>query len=500
LKTVRDVQRPLFAAIAQVSKKIGAKIYLADYVMSPRPTIWFCGTAAHKSQLVAFFKQKGIRIFALKGRQRIHFDPRNHAATHTIVYQKHVHSGVVIHGAASGIEVVFCKFEKTTDRWMTYRAGVESSANTTYLSALPEIDFLGARLPVLRNAKAVAEQRNKWGKVDLVYTWVNGEDIAWQERRRQAEGGSQKESNTLDSSQSARYISDCDLLFAVRSAIRYFTDIGKIYVVTDQQTPQILGPLLDRVTVVDHRDIFPEDVSTPTFNSHVIGAYVHRIQGLSERYLHLNDDICFGSALCAADFFDEYGRNHQFLSTAVSLPFEAKGKHTVAVNAAGVNNRRLLQEKLKVFAFRKFQHAALPTLRSVMFQMEQDLPEAWAATRCNRFRSLKDYSIAGALYQQYAAAKGCAVSASIRYAYFDTKNADSLKGVKVLLQDDWRRPQMFCVNDTLTTEKSRGNKHSVISTVELLLTKEDGSVEPLNRPIIKFRSLWGLRGKRVVDI
>lgn len=56
------------------------------------------------------------------------------------------------------------------------------------------------------------------------------------------------------------------------------------------------------VMVVFHREFMPEEV-LPTFNSRAIEMYLHRIPGLSERFIYGNDDMFPLSPMSEEDFF-----------------------------------------------------------------------------------------------------------------------------------------------------------------------------------------------------
>lgn len=58
----------------------------------------------------------------------------------------------------------------------------------------------------------------------------------------------------------------------------------------------------DKVHVVLHKDIMPEDV-LPTFNSSTIEMWLHNIEGLSETFIYCNDDMIATSPFEATDFF-----------------------------------------------------------------------------------------------------------------------------------------------------------------------------------------------------
>jgi len=46
--------------------------------------------------------------------------------------------------------------------------------------------------------------------------------------------------------------------------------------------------------VVPHSALFPNQTHLPTFSSPAIEAHIHRIPGLSDKFLYLNDDVMFG--------------------------------------------------------------------------------------------------------------------------------------------------------------------------------------------------------------
>ncbi|XMA37048.1 hypothetical protein O1157_11655 [Streptomyces albogriseolus] len=72
--------------------------------------------------------------------------------------------------------------------------------------------------------------------------------------------------------------------------------VRHVYIVTDGQTPEWLDADAPGITVVDHKDIFPEGV-LPVFNSHAIETRLHHIPGLSDHYLYFNDDVFVGRSV-----------------------------------------------------------------------------------------------------------------------------------------------------------------------------------------------------------
>ena len=86
---------------------------------------------------------------------------------------------------------------------------------------------------------------------------------------------------------------------------------------TDRQRFPLSGlspAFASRITFVDHREIIPGDVvPLPTFNSSVIEAFLHRIEGLSDTFLYLNDDMFVASPISYSDLIDPEGVPYSFV-------------------------------------------------------------------------------------------------------------------------------------------------------------------------------------------
>ncbi|MBS1301740.1 hypothetical protein GZH79_05205 [Loktanella sp. SALINAS62] len=352
------------------------------------------------------------------------------------------------------MELEFCLWSKDISAWHAGRAGVEHSADPIYLDELDNFTYLGTTLPILRNAKAVWDRHPARDKIDLVYTWVDGNDPAWQARKATVS----PDPVMAQANSAVRFESGSELSYSLISAWRYFGDLGHIYIVTDRQTPSIPDALADRVTIVDHTEIFDDPAHLPTFNSHAIEAYLHRIPGLRRRFLYLNDDMLFGRPTSASTFFDTTGRSLRFASSAAAIPHSCPGSVVSAADAAARNNRDILLKHFDVFAFQKFKHTPMGIDRDVMNQMEADLPEVWAATVGNALRSERDHSIIGHLYCHYTACIGQSVPGAIRYGYFDLGYHDFKSRFDAVLARDWVGLDVFCVNESIGTRHTKTNR------------------------------------------
>ncbi|KAI9922816.1 hypothetical protein PsorP6_000333 [Peronosclerospora sorghi] len=122
--------------------------------------------------------------------------------------------------------------------------------------------------------------------VAIVYTWVNGTETCYNKRRERAglpPGGSSRDKEIGE------------LKYSLRSLLQFLPWLeGPIYIVTPGQIPDWLNLSNPRVRVVDQDEILPQDKTTlPTFNINVIEQYLHKIPGLTDIFIHMNDDYLF---------------------------------------------------------------------------------------------------------------------------------------------------------------------------------------------------------------
>lgn len=279
--------------------------------------------------------------------------------------------------------------------------------------------------------------------VDVVYTWVDGNDPAWQRRRSAyGDGGYHTEA-----ANAARYISRDELRYSLRALEQNAPWVRHVYLVTDRQRPAWLNDRHPRVTVVDHSEIFDDPAALPTFNSHAIESRLHHIKGLSEHFLYFNDDMFLGRPVTPQDFFLSNGMTRTFLSPSQVPRWELTAVDR-PVDAAGKNNRRLLLENFGSAIVQKIRHAPYALRRSVLAEIEQEFADAHRRTSYSRFRSATDISIPSSLYHYYAYFTGRAVPSQIGFAYLDLAKPEIQRRLGILLAR--RDRQAFCINDTLS--------------------------------------------------
>ena len=136
--------------------------------------------------------------------------------------------------------------------------------------------------------------------IDAVYTWVEtaagSPDL---DRWRSRLSGIFEDANAG----AWRWRDNQELRFSLRSLAENAPWIRRVHLVTHGQVPAWLDLSVPQLSVVTHAELFPDLSVLPTFNSCAIEAVLHRIPGLAERYIYLNDDVILGRPIVRADFF-----------------------------------------------------------------------------------------------------------------------------------------------------------------------------------------------------
>lgn len=284
--------------------------------------------------------------------------------------------------------------------------------------------------------------------VDAVYTWVDDSDPQWRARRDAALGG--PDDGSSPDHGAVRFRNRDELRYSLRSLAMYAPWIRHIYLVTAGQTPPWLNQDHPDVTVVDHRDLFADpDDALPTFNSHSIESQLHRIEGLSEHFLYLNDDMFLGRPTTPETFFLSSGTSRFFWSSA-SVPALPVSPDDEGYLAAAKNNRELLCREFGRTTTHSFFHAPYALHRSVLAELTERFPDELGATARSRFRSNSDISLVSSLHHHYAYLTGRAVPSGIAYDFVDIGSRADHARLGQLLQG--RNKTAFCIGESPDSE------------------------------------------------
>jgi hypothetical protein len=391
------------------------------------------------------------------------------SSAHCILFrQVAAPDGTVVNDAGTGIPLDFWRTvtredEPRVDGGMfepgTRIASDEDNAVTGYLSpgAWEEAVHSPAHWPAAAGKPSVFQVREP---IDVVYTWVDGDDPAW--RARKAAVSSPEEAAELNRTavHPSRFASRDELRYSLRSVAMYANWVRRIYLVTDQQVPPWLDTSHPKIQVVDHKQIFSDPSVLPVFNSHAIESQLHHIENLSDRYLYLNDDVFFGRLVQPELFFEANGLSYFFLSKG-TLDIDPPSSRDLPVMSAAKRNRALIEERFGVTVTHKFKHTPIAQQRTVLEEMEKQYPELFAQVARSRFRHPDDYSITSALHHYYAYNLGRAVPGRIRYAYQDIARPDTERRLTNLLRT--RDYDVFCLNDHETAESDVQSQKRILA-------------------------------------
>ena len=280
--------------------------------------------------------------------------------------------------------------------------------------------------------------------IDVVYTWVDGADPEWLARKAEATGGpAPQEALHEEAFDPARFRSRDELKFSLRSIDDFAPWVRHIFLVTDRQVPEWLDTENPRISIIDHRDIFPDDGRLPVFNSNAIISRLHHIPGLSEHFIYMNDDVMLTRPVTPGQFFT--GSGIALLSHSNNRrPFiEASVENEPHLNLTA-NIRRLMLDSTGRNVSRAIKHTPHPMLRSVLYELEETFQKAYDTTTRSRFRHHDDI-VADQLYHYYSQATARAVPGRLQYTYLNILDDSFVRVFNGFAKK--RDRDAMCVND-----------------------------------------------------
>lgn len=234
--------------------------------------------------------------------------------------------------------------------------------------------------------------------VDVVYTWVNGRDPDWLKMYRQ-----HFPKAPLDK---CRYQDKGDLKYSLRALALNMPWVRHVYIVSNCKPPIWLDREHPQIHWISHEEIFPDHSALPTFNSHAIESCIHRIPGLSERFIYFNDDCVITQPKGFHDCFDEQDRScvnlehhMQDLEYYAQCEFNVDTAHTIA----WYHTTKLLKQRYPAYGnYSTHKHAPQVFSKSLLERIEQDFYTEINAIRYQKKRSKTDILLTCYLYHHYA--------------------------------------------------------------------------------------------------
>ena len=297
--------------------------------------------------------------------------------------------------------------------------------------------------------------------IDVVITWVNGDDKAHRKKRR-AYTVDEKETSFEDIGGETRFRSVGEIAYCVASINRFAPFVRKIFIVTDEQNPMIDDfinshyPDAIPMEIVSHKTIFEGyEEYLPVFNSLAIETMLWRIPGLSEHYIYMNDDVMLVAPTTEETFFQDgkavtYGYWHWTFTARLTRLIRKKRKgHKLftfkdsmlnGITRSGAGRR-----------FHRIRHIAHSLCKSVFEEYFAKHPQHLLDNIQHRFRHRDQYN-PQALFYNVAIRSGKAISYPI------SEKELYLKGISVGSQEyvdsrlklfNERRGAIFCCLNSL---------------------------------------------------
>lgn len=196
--------------------------------------------------------------------------------------------------------------------------------------------------------------------IDVVITWVDTTDEAWIKRYENTLKKPFKRSErwSPDSAPPDSELSLC--LKLIRKNMKW---VRNVFIVTQQQTPECITK---NEILIDHSEMG----LGPVFNSLAIESSLHKIPGLSEHFLYLNDDFYVVREVTRDLFFTDEGKT--------ILQFE---EHNEIENIWS----KTIKHTLKIYNSNNLNlvvpHVPYTLTKSQMTEAERQFPEYWEKSR-----------------------------------------------------------------------------------------------------------------------
>ena len=326
--------------------------------------------------------------------------------------------------------------------------------------------------------------------IDFIIPWVDGSDPEWLSSYNRYAPAEKR----ISHADAERYRDWGLLRYWFRGVEKFTPWVRKIYFVTCGQLPDWLNLNAPKLNYVKHEDFLPKE-NLPVFNINPIELNLHRIEGLSEKFVYFNDDMYVINHLPAERFF----KNGLPCDTAVCNMLQPSSKgvltHIMANNMSIINEHfdkhQAIRKNWRKWLNIKYGTAPIRTLLlwpwpefSNLYEHHQPdtflkstYEEVWQlygdrlkATSTSRFRSISDYS--QWLMRDWQLVKGefepINVAADTRSCMLGNDDlTDIVRDVKL------QRKNMICINDNQMSQDQVDNiRPQLIEAFESILPEK----------------------------
>lgn len=301
-------------------------------------------------------------------------------------------------------------------------------------------------------------------EIDFIVTWVDMNDPEWQKEFAKYSG---KKENTRNGVSEARFRDAGFLKYWFRGVEKFAPWVRKIHFVTSGQKPEWLDENNPKINLVKHSDYIPAEF-LPTYNSVVIERYLHRIPGLSDRFVYFNDDFYIINSIGPDRFFkDGLPRD---IATFLYNPSWSQWYRRIKNNLKIINRHFDKKEVMERdhdkwfhpsygskaiwnhllrhygrFITLRTPHNAQPYLKSTFEEVWAVAGKELTETSVNRFRALSDYT--PELFRTWQICRG---NFEPYNTYLDTKMFPLMIKPKAAIRAIYNQSySLICLNDNV---------------------------------------------------
>jgi hypothetical protein len=300
------------------------------------------------------------------------------------------------------------------------------------------------------NTVTVSEKRD----IDVVFTWVDNTDENWQKKYKKYKATGNLNQLGQYATDDARFANHNELFYSIKAVKKYLPWVRNIYVVTDKQSPKWLDSI-QNVKIIDHTDIINEEY-LPTFNSHVIEAFLHLIPNLSENFIYFNDDVFVAKELTQEHFFSANGISSLFVSNKNLYDMKRKGVETPTLKAS-LKSIKLLSKYYSYDIKNPLVHTYFPLKKSGYEKAWALFEEEMKGYLTNKFRGHNDINMASFLVPWLLYCESKAIEKVDICYYFNVRSRHALTRYEKLLKlkELNYSPHSFCANDFKSDENNK---------------------------------------------
>ena len=326
-------------------------------------------------------------------------------------------------------------------------------------------------------------------EIDFVITWVDMNDPAWREEFLKY---SERPGNEANGVSQARFRDYGLLRYWFRGVDKFAPWVRRIHFVSAGQHPDWLDTSNPKINLVNHTDFIPHQF-LPTYNSVVIERYLHRIDGLADRFVYFNDDFYIINKVAPERFFmnglprdiaifqynpswSQWYRRIKNNIRLINRHFDKRAvlhrDHDKWFNK-DYGRKTWMNYLLKPygkFITLRTPHNAQPYLKSTFEEVWKAEAEELTRTSANRFRASDDYT--PELFRTWQICKG---NFEPYNTYSDTKMFPlMIKRDKAIEAIEQQKYTLVCLNDNIRIPDYENVMKRVGEAFETILPEKSG--------------------------